>query len=33
MAFEYGFRFTLQSFPCKVCPSRLSHFKGAVHWK
>jgi len=28
---EYRFRFTLQPFPCKVCPSRLSHFKGAVH--
>src|SRR5260370_5596020 len=27
---EYRFRFTLQPFPCKVCPSRLSHFKGAV---
>src|SRR5260370_1852515 len=28
---EYRFRFTLQPFPCKVCPSWLSHFKGAVH--
>src|SRR5882724_2152248 len=29
---EYRFRFTLQPFPCKVCPSWLSHFKGAVHY-
>src|SRR5260370_26364647 len=29
---EYRFLFTLQPFPCKVCPSRLSHFKGAVHF-
>src|ERR1700757_2040216 len=28
---EYRFRFTLQPFLCKVCPSWLSHFKGAVH--
>src|SRR5882724_4748327 len=30
---EYRFRFTLQPFPCKVCPSRLSHFKGAVQFR
>ncbi len=29
---EYRFLFTLQPFPSKVCPSRLSHFKGAVHF-
>jgi hypothetical protein len=29
---EYRFRFTFQPFPCKVCPSWLSHFKRAVHF-
>jgi putative transcriptional regulator len=29
---EYLVRFTLQPFPCNVCPSWLSHFKGADHF-
>jgi hypothetical protein len=29
---ECRFRFTLLSFPSKVCPSSLSHFKGSVQW-
>src|SRR5215471_2065092 len=30
---EYRFRPTLLSFPSKVCPYRLSHFKGAVQFQ